>query len=1177
MIEDVKGLPQTVDQRRNAAIELAGHILSHALETATPRERSLQDELARMMEDPKGKSFMTSMTDQCFRTHRSGRIANQLKFLLEKFGTPHFLGTAQRLGMQIFKCFGTWLPQVFVPATKYMIRRQTATVILPGEPSALHNHMQKRQKQGVKVNLNHLGEAILGEEEAQKRLKIYLDDLANPDINYVSVKISTICSQLNLLAWEDTLKILAERMRQLYRACLKEKKFVNLDMEEYRDLRLTVDLFRAVLDEPEFFNLSAGIVLQSYLPDSHLVQQELTVWAMQRIASGGAPIKIRIVKGANLAMEQVESSLRGWPQAPYACKEDVDANFKRMLNYALEPEHARAANIGVGSHNLFDISYALLMRAENNVEPYISFEMLEGMAEPMRRVVQELSGGMLLYCPSATKEEFQNAVAYLIRRLDENTAPENFLRYAFGMQPGSPDWNTQAQLFSAACERAQKVSYDARRTQNRMTAPAAESEQGFVNEPDTDWALPQNRRWAEKIVKEWSTHQPEDVCLVFNGKQKAPDQAAQIGVDPSYPDKTAYRYAVADWNEVDQALECAQRAQAAWAKKSPSERSAILAKIAQVMRQQRADLIGAMVLDTGKTVPEADVEYSEAIDFADYYRVNSEELQALKDVQWKPKGVVLVAPPWNFPCSIPAGGILAALAAGNSVIFKPAPEAIYVGWKLAQILWEAGVPKELVQFLPCEDEPVGSKLIQDPRVNAIILTGATSTALKFLEMRPTMDLMAETGGKNAIIVTAMSDRDLAVRDIVHSAFGHAGQKCSACSLVVCEKEVYEDTQFLEQLQDAAASLTVGLPWNPKTKVNPLIREPSEALQRALTTLEPGEKWLLQPKQDATNPNLWSPGIKIGVKPGSYTHLTEFFGPIVGILCADSLEHAIKIVNQTPYGLTSGLHSLDEREHAVWLEKIVAGNLYINRSITGAIVQRQPFGGCKASGFGPGAKAGGPNYLMQLMEPTQVALPTEREVLPPKVAEFARDAIKIGFTAEQKALWDASLGHYAYAWKNYFSQDHDPSQVLGQDNILRYVPQEKMSLRIQSANEAFDAARVVAAAMICNTPLEVSIDPNVNVRFPNANIETEDEWLKKAHKRVRFLSPPSPKVQQALAQKGVTILKAPVLANGRVELLTLLREVAISNDYHRYGNLGERELTIDPSNLSQKESGCLAPC
>jgi len=335
----------------------------------------------------------------------------------------------------------------------WTLRRETRTVILPGEKKALSSHMRKRRAQGVRLNLNYLGEAILGEGEARRRLEVYLHDLAQPDVEYVSIKISTIFSQINLLSHEKTLSILEERLKKLYRTAKKfifEKadgtrvvKFVNLDMEEYRDLRLTVDLFKKILDSEEFYDYSAGIVLQAYLPDAHEIQKELTAWAMHRVKNRGAPIKIRIVKGANLAMEQFEASLKDWPQAPYREKLDVDANYKRMVTYGCIREHAKAVHLGVASHNLFDIAYALLIRAEYEVEKEVSFEMLEGMADHIQRVVQKLAKDILLYCPVATKTDFQSAIAYLIRRLDENTGPDNFLRATFGLKPNSPEWDHQ--------------------------------------------------------------------------------------------------------------------------------------------------------------------------------------------------------------------------------------------------------------------------------------------------------------------------------------------------------------------------------------------------------------------------------------------------------------------------------------------------------------------------------------------------------------------------------------------------------------------------------------------------------------------------------------------------------------------------------------------------------------
>lgn len=1171
LIAAVHGHPLSIQERSKKSIELAALILQDALAIQTSAEKQLQTQLSRMMEDPNGKLFVTSMTDQCFRSHNPERVANQLVYLLNEYGVPNFLPFFKRLPLALFRLFGNVFPKLLVPIAKRMIQKETETVILPGETEELQKHIEKRRAEGVRINLNHLGEAILGENEAEHRLNIYLNDLAKPEIEYISVKISTIYSQINQLAWKDTLSHICERLKKLYRCAQKHRfilsdgsavpKFVNLDMEEYRDLNLTVDAFCNTLDDPEFFNHSAGIVLQCYLPDSYKIQQKLTEWAMKRVSQGGAPIKIRIVKGANLAMEKVEAAIRGWPQAPYETKSEVDANFKRMLLFGFDPKHASVAHLGVGSHNLFDIAFALLLRSENKVGPYVCFEMLEGMADHMRRVIQRLSGDMLLYCPAATKEEFQNAVAYLVRRLDENTAPENFLRFAFDMKVGSKNWNEQVNLFTDACEEVKRISDQPRRTQNRTTEIAKlTSDAEFCNEPDTDWSLPANRLWAEKLLQNWSKLSHPFIPLVIGGESILTKETPGVGEDPSSPGKVLYQFSLANETHLDQALQSASKSIVHASK--VEDRSKLLAKIAQGLRSKREELIGAMVADTGKVISEADVEVSEAIDFAEYYRKNIEELATLEDIKWQPKGIALVAPPWNFPCSIPAGGILASLAAGNSVIFKPAKESVLVGWHLAQIFWEAGVDKNVLQFITCEDEPIGSKLVQDPRIACVVLTGATATAKHLLKIRPGLDLIAETGGKNTLIITNMADRDLAIKDLVQSAFGHAGQKCSACSLAICESEVYDDPHFRKQLLDAVSSWHVGSQWDLKTRLNPLIHEPNSTLLRGLTTLEPGEEWLLKPKQDVQNPNLWSPGIKLGVTPSSFTYQNELFGPVLGIMRADNLEHALDLANGTPYGLTAGLHSLDKREHDYWLKHIVAGNLYINRGITGAIVQRQPFGGCKESSFGPGAKAGGPNYVMQLMRPEQIAMPSHRS------DEFPKEIHTLSQFASDLDIWNGSVGSYAFFWNHYFIHSHDPSKILGQDNLLSYVPHSELVLRVQSPDSLLDVVRVAAAMIICQGKLEIS---GINSQFlndlrkiPSLNIvvESDENFIErvkvKKNKRVRFLSQPANKLVTALANMSCNVTVAPVIANGRIELMHFLRETSLSIDYHRYGYLGDRE-------------------
>ncbi|MCH9614484.1 MAG: 1-pyrroline-5-carboxylate dehydrogenase [Chlamydiia bacterium] len=1154
IIASVRGQTLTDEQRRAKTIELAALILQDSDKRHTRSERKVQAELSRMMRDESGKAFTTAMTDQCFRSSTSKRVASQMCYLLRSMGVPKFLGFQKRIALALFKLLGRPFAVVLVPFAKMFLRKETNQVIIPGEKGPLARHIKHRKEEEIRLNINHLGEAILGEEEAIKRLNVYLHDLMQDDIDYVSVKISTVFSQINLLANDYSMKKLADRLRQLYRTAMKYgvesmPKFVNLDMEEYKDLHLTKDLFMQVLSEEEFKSYSAGIVLQAYLPDSFDVLIELIEWAKKRVAEGGAPVKVRIVKGANMTMEQHEASLRGWEQAPYNRKVDSDANYKRMLTYACQKENAAAVNVGVASHNIFDIAYALLLRSENEVEQHVVFEMLEGMANHLRRVLHELSGSMLLYCAVATKEDFQSAIAYLIRRLDENTGKDNFLAHSFGLKFGSKEWEAQEALFKEACNLMETVRREPRREQNRTQPPKhLPSNAPFENEPDTDFSLPHNRIWAEQILAKWENKKVENI-----GSNPVKD-----GVDPSKPGQVRYRFSLMTWEEVDQEIESAV------GMKEPYE---VIRAVAEKVREKRGDLIGAMVLDGGKTVQEADVEISEAIDFCEYYIRSHEEIISHHEVSWAPKGIVLVTPPWNFPFAIPLGGVIAALVCGNACLLKPAANTFLVGQMLAELLWEAGVPKEALKLIACDSRTVGTQLIQDERINTVILTGATATALKFLSLRPRLNLYAETGGKNAMIITALADRDLAIKELVHSAFGHNGQKCSAASLAILEKEVYDDPHFLQQLKDAAESLCVGSAWDISSKMTPLVQPPDEKLLKGLTTLEEGEDWLLKPRVHPENPCLWSPGIKIGVTKDNYTQQTEFFGPVLGIIRAENLQDAIDIANSTSYGLTSGLQSLDRREQRIWERQIVAGNCYINRGITGAIVRRQPFGGTKRSCFGRGSKAGGPNYLAQFMFSNQLSMPKQKHHVNDWVNNLTKLLEKIDLTTQEQGIWFASIANYSYWW-NKFKEPQDLSKIVGQDNYLKYLPHENMHVRINRNDRPLDYLRIFAAALTCHTRLHVSIDPSKTrwkALLPIFHVveETEEAFIKRLHNvsRIRVANPPSDALATKAAEIGCHLDAKPVLASGRFELLHYIREMAVSTDYHRYGNLGTRENEI----------------
>jgi len=1174
-------------ERARRAVDLAEALLREARAQETPDEIAQARRLARMMEDPGGKQLTIALIDQAFRSRRPTRIADQISYLLERYGAPHFMEWWERVALMLGGVMAHYLPSVVVPPIVAHLRHETQSLILPAEEEELQRYLAGRRGAGIRLNLNLLGEAILGEGEAARRLEAYLILLAREDVEYISVKVSSIFSQINLVAFRHTVLRVKERLRVLYRQALRHQyrhadghltpKFINLDMEEHRDLELTATAFREVLDEGEFLSLWAGIVLQAYVPESHRVQRALVTWAIERRRRGGAPIKIRIVKGANLAMERIEAAVHGWPQAPYTTKAEVDANFKRMVEYGCRLEHARAVHLGIATHNLFDVAHGLLLREDEGLEPFVEFEMLEGMANQQARAVQARAGGLLLYAPVVRAEDFHSAIAYLVRRLDENTAKDNFLRHVVDLESGSPDWERERDRFLSAFDLVDQLSDAPRQHQNRSESLSPTRGEGrvkgpaatpFSNEPDTDWSVAANRDWIEAVVTRWRERAPETVPLQIGGELMA--GAAEVQArDRSRPERVAYRHALADRAQVNRALDVARAAQPAWAARLPAERRTLLDRAAAVLARRRGDLIGAMIVDGAKTVAEADPEVSEAIDFARYYPRSLEETAGhVGNCQMEVLGVVVVAPPWNFPLSIPASGVSAALAAGNSALLKPAPEAVLVGWHLAQALWDGGIPREVLQFVPCPDHEVGRALITDSRVDAVILTGSAETARRFLTWRPDLTLFAETSGKNAMIVTALADRDQAIRDLVRSAFGHQGQKCSAASLAICEAEVYDDTVFRRQLRDAAASLDVGSAWETSSRITPLTQAPGGALRRALTTLDEGEEWLLEPRLVSGHPHLWSPGIKLGVRGGSFFHSTECFGPVLGLMRALHLDEAIGLANGTPYGLTSGIHTLDDREIDQWLDRIEAGNLYVNRPITGAMVGRQPFGGWKASSVGPGAKVGGPNYVLQLARWRETTLPTAGASLRPEISALLERWLEA--TDEQgKALLRASAASYAEAWQHHFSREHDPMRILGERNVFRYRPCRGVLVRAEAAAQAERLAlqQVILAALTCNVPLTISLsrdDPSSWLpehAAVAAVIESEVDAIERlrsstAIERLRVLDTVSPAVRAAAHEAGVAVIDTPVLATGRLELRWYLREQTIAHVMHRYGNVME---------------------
>lgn len=1112
-------------------------------EAATIPEDRAAGQLAGLLKDPDGLPFAVGFIDGVIRPEDPEVAARNFATLARD--VPRFLPWHLRSAVRLGGSLAPLAPGLVVPLAQRALRGLVGHLVVDASPKRLGRSIAKIRGRGVRLNVNLLGEAVLGESEADRRLAGTLELLRREDVDYVSIKVSSTVAPHSPWAFEETVADVVRRLTPLFEqaASTPVPKFVNLDMEEYHDLHLTIAVFTAILDQPHLRELSAGIVLQAYLPDALDAMISLQSWAAARRAAGGAPVKVRIVKGANLPMERVDAALHGWPLATFGTKVETDAQYKRLLDYALVPERIENLRIGVAGHNLFDIAFAWLLAGQRGVRPGVEVEMLLGMATGQAEVVRREVGGLLLYTPVVHPTEFDVAIAYLVRRLEEGASQENFMSAVFELAQDEALFAREEARFRASVAALDGPRPTPNRTQDRRQPPQQPPQQPateFVNAPDTDAALPENRRWAREILARVPT--------------------SVLGAD------VLAQHTVTDWPALDSTLTTAVTEGVLWGALDGATRAAVLEQVGYALEVRRADLIEVMAAEAGKTFDQADPEVSEAIDFARYYARSARELTAVEGARFEPVRVTLVTPPWNFPVAIPAGSVLAALAAGSAVVLKPAPQAPRCSAVLAETLWAAGVPREVLQLVHADEGLLGRALVADPRIDQVILTGGYETAELFRSFRPDLPLLAETSGKNAIVVTPSADLDLAAKDVAHSAFGHAGQKCSAASLVILVGSVATSRRFRTQLVDAVTSLRVGPPTAATSQVGCLIEPAHGKLLAALTTLGPGESWLVEPRRLDARGRLWSPGIRTGVAPGSVAHRTEFFGPVLGVMTAATLSEAIEVQNAVDYGLTAGLHSLDPDEVATWLAEVRSGNLYVNRGITGAIVARQPFGGWKKSAVGPGFKAGGPNYLVGLgrwRRAAATAAPAAVDVpLPPEQASLLAAAAEAGVDGD--GFLARAFASDAVALAAEFGIVRDVTGLAVEQNLFRYLPVPVL-VRCAPAGSVTDLLRVLGAGLAAGA--EVTVSSAVPLPVPvagaladlgvSASVEAEQEWLGRVGElpsgRIRLVGAAAgPLLGAAGGRPDLAVHDHEVTEAGRIEMLPFLAEQAVSITGHRFG-------------------------
>ncbi len=873
---------------------------------------------------------------------------------------------------------------------------QMAKMFITGEtPEEAIQVIRKARKNNLTFTVDILGEATLSEREAleyQTRYLALIDTLARdaekwdsiplldqdhagaiPKVN-VSVKMTALFSQINDKAWVETKTQLKDRLRPVFRRAMEKNVFLNLDMEHYGVKDLTLEVFKELIFETEFKTYPHfGCVIQAYLRDSLMDCRKSIVWAKER----GAPFTVRLVKGAYWDSETIEAEQKGWPIPVYLNKAESDANYE---DCSLELLTAfPAVRVGFGSHNVRSIAFALVTAEKLGVPKNgIEIQMLYGMADPIKRTLVEMGYRVREYAPVG---ELIPGMAYLVRRLLENTSNESWLRGKFA------DNESTEKLLRDPKEGLVKTSGEPKHTLDPVL------KQRFNNEPLIDFALENSRFSMEKSLKEFKKGRVYP--LVINGKEITSIELLPRE-NPSHKSEILGQISMATIQDAEQAMQAAKLAFPEWRKTSPEVRAVKLEKLAELMQRDRFKLIATQVFEVGKPWSEADGDVAEAIDFCRYYAREMRGLsKSLKvgavpgensDYLYFARGVTLVIAPWNFPLAILTGMATAALVTGNTVIMKPAEQSSITAFGLMELMKEAGFPAGTVQFLPGKGEVVGEYLVNHKDTATIAFTGSKSVGLQILSKASTLQpgqthlkrCITELGGKNALIVDSDADLDEAVDAVLYSAFGFAGQKCSACSRAVVLEEIYE--KFETRLVEAARSLVIGTAEDPKSYYGPVVDQ--EAYDRIMATIETNKaksKLLFQGTQP-TGGYFVPPTIFGDVDPDSALAQEEIFGPVLALIRAKDLDQAIKIANNSPYALTGGLFSRSPANIEKVRNEFEVGNLYINRGITGALVERHPFGGFKLSGIG--SKAGGPDYLKQFMEPRCVTENTVRRGFAP---------------------------------------------------------------------------------------------------------------------------------------------------------------------------------------------------
>ncbi len=964
--------------------------------------------MALSMRDEHFKVQMFRFVDVLPSLRRSSDILEHLEeyFAGIRNGFAPIIDTGVRLARII--------PWVSGRVLRWNVSGMARQFIAGKNPDDVMKTLRKRRAQNIGFTVDLLGEAVLSEKEADeyaarcldlleglaRETRDWTDPLAKnselfPVVN-LSVKISALYSQMNPADPDEAIAHLAPKLRPIMRRARELGAFINFDMESYAHKNTTLELFKTIFTEEEFKDWPhAGIVIQAYLRDAEADLRDLIDWGRAR----GTHFTVRLVKGAYWDYETLKSRQNSWDCPVYFQKPESDVNFEELTRLLLENESIVTA--AFGSHNVRSIAYAQALADELGIDrSRFEFQLLYGMAGPIKRALVELGYRVREYCPVG---ELLPGMSYLVRRLLENTSNEGFLRAKFSENASAEELlRDPHELIRRNGAKPEATTGD-RQHQNAASLEAPSGDI-YKNSSLVNFVYKDSQEKMRSALREVRNRFGEKHPLVIGGEKVWTDKLTP-SVNPSAPKMVVGSVAEAGIPEAERAVKAARAAFEKWSRSPFEERAQLLERAAAIMERRRYELSALEVFEVGKPWAEADGDIREAMDFCRFYAAQTRLIGQPRLTQhvpgeesyqhYWPRGVALVIAPWNFPIAILCGMVSAALVTGNTVIMKPSEQSIICGAMLMQIFEEAGVPPGVLNFLSGRGSVIGAHLVDHKDVDLIAFTGSREVGLRIWEsagitrpgQRELKHVVCEMGGKNPVIIDSDADLDEAIADSIYSAFGYQGQKCSALSRLIVLEENYE--RVMERLLSATASLRVGNPEEPGMMVGPVIDEAAYKRIQEYIDIGKGEATLAyQAKEVPPEGYFIPPTIFTDVKPDMRIAREEIFGPVLSVLKVRDLDEAIDVANGTDYALTAGFFSRSPANIDRAKAQIEAGNVYINRSCTGAVVGRHPFGGFKMSGGG--TKAGGADYLLQFLLPRVVTENVTRHGFAPEETPQYRD-------------------------------------------------------------------------------------------------------------------------------------------------------------------------------------------